>query len=72
LKREAIQLSDEIDRQIYGFIYLGSFVEVLICCCLFLADDGGEDFGNVYVLLMNGSCAWWVNEPGLFDHPGLW
>ena len=22
--------------------------------------------------LMNGSCAWWVSGPGLFNHLGLW
>ena len=53
-------------------VYLGSFVEVLICYGLFLADCDFWKINDDYVLLMNGSCAWWVNEPGLFNHPGLW
>ena len=24
------------------------------------------------MLLMNGSCAWWVSGPSLFNHLGLW
>jgi len=43
-------------------IYLGSFAEGLVGCFLFLAESEGWKISDDDVLLINGSCAWWVSS----------
>jgi hypothetical protein len=53
-------------------VYLGSFVLILVFEGSFLAGFRILKFGDAYVLLMNGSCAWWVSSSSLFNHLELW
>ena len=53
-------------------VYLGSFVPNLVFEGSFLAGRRRRKAGDANVLLMNGSCAWWVSGLSLFNHLKPW
>ena len=53
-------------------VYLGSFVLILVFEGSFLAGLRILRKDDAYVLLMSGSCAWWVSGSSLFNHLELW